>query len=234
MLLHFLGNGSAFTSSHTNAFFYDRKEKTRDLYFLDLSMLNIRKAWSLVTDDVDQVYVLLTHMHDDHCSGIGIMAEWLYLLHNKKLYIVADRALYKDITVYMKVIGVREEMYQIILPEGMDAEMKAVVRQIIPTVHTPLLDKKCFGFHLSIQGTRVIFTGDTATLETFLPYITDGCELYSEISYYHGGVHLFWQEQKQLLLTLSKTCSVFLMHLDAPEQMKKEVYGTNIQLAEVI
>lgn len=45
MRLNFLGCGSGFTDSHNNAFFTTEEN---DIVFIDLSMLNIRKALKLI------------------------------------------------------------------------------------------------------------------------------------------------------------------------------------------
>ena len=196
----------------------------RDLYFLDLSMLNIFKARALVTEKVRDIYVLLTHMHDDHCSGIGLFSEWLYYKEDRCLNIIADETLHADIREYMRIIGVLPAMFRL------DSKNE-VVKKIIPTKHTESLEGKCFGYLLEIQGTSVVYTGDTAALDSFLPYLEPGTELYTEMSCHGGKVHLLWSEQKELLLELCRTCDICFMHMDDPGSLQKEIAGSRIVIA---
>ena len=230
MILHFLGAGGAFARTHTNAWFeQERPDGRRDLYLLDLSMLHAQAAEELVREDTGEIRILLTHMHDDHCSGIGVFAEWCWFLRKRVVNIAVHAALEQDVRDYMRIIGVTEEMYRlIVLPE--QEEMAGIPLTAIPTRHTPALEGKCFGFCLETAGGRVVYTGDTATLEPFLPYLSDGAELYTEISYHHGLVHLLWEEQKKLLLPLAKKCSVFLMHMDDEAALRRETEGSGIRL----
>ena len=72
-MLKFLGNGSGFTPYHNNCYFVEHD----DLTFIDLSMLNIEKALD-IQSKYKNVSVLVTHMHDDHVSGIGLFAQYLF------------------------------------------------------------------------------------------------------------------------------------------------------------
>ena len=230
MKLHFLGTGGAFARTHTNAWFEEpREDGRRDLYLLDLSMLHVQAAETLVREETGEIYVLLTHMHDDHCSGIGLFIEWCLLLKGRIVNILVQEALAQDIRDYLRIIGVPEEMYRLITFSA-QMEMAGVTVTAIPTRHTPALAGKCFGFCLETGGQRVVFTGDTATLEPFIPWLTEGAELYTEMAYHHGNVHLRWEEQKTLLLPLAKKCSVFLMHMDDEEALRRETEGTGIRL----
>ena len=94
MRLNFLGCGSGFTDSHNNAFFTTEEN---DIVFIDLSMLNIRKALKLINGKKD-VYLLITHMHDDHVSGLTLFIQYLYYtLGNRILNIVIPEVLYIDV-----------------------------------------------------------------------------------------------------------------------------------------
>ena len=63
--------------------------------------------------------------------------------------------------------------------------------KVVPTVHSSgYLADKCFGYVFSENGTQIVYTGDTSTIEPFRNYITEGSSLYVDISVHYGKVHL--------------------------------------------
>ena len=68
MKINFLGNGSGFTNSHTNAYF----EKEDDLVLIDLSMINYGKIMDFPLSKYKNILILITHMHPDHVSWVGM------------------------------------------------------------------------------------------------------------------------------------------------------------------
>lgn len=78
----------------------------------------------------------------------------------------------------------------------------------------------------------MVYTGDTRTLEPFLPYLHPGSFLYTELAAIQSGVHLYVQDTLPRLKALSEQgVFVFLMHLDCEEEISRQIQGTAIQLA---
>ena len=99
MLLNFMGTGSGFSNEHNNAYFwvYD------GIVFLDLSILNMSKAIQLAKE-MENVYLLLTHMHDDHAGGMGLFAQYLYYsMGGKELQVLVPPELYDDVIQEMRI-----------------------------------------------------------------------------------------------------------------------------------
>lgn len=69
--LKFLGTMNGSSSLHTNAYFYPEKDV---MAFIDLSLLNYEKASYLITPNLKRVILFLTHLHDDHASGVLSLA----------------------------------------------------------------------------------------------------------------------------------------------------------------
>lgn len=247
MELNFLGNGSAFSKTHTNAYFYDKS----NLFIIDLSMLNIEKAKTLVTNDTDNIFILLTHLHSDHASGIGLFAQWCYYIKNKKPCFVSDIKLKQDILDDMRATGVERKLFRIVSIDYKNTiwfdnnddyttkeeeEIKKLLSyhiiKIIPAKHVPNLYRKCFGFKLRTTDKIIVYTGDTATLNPFLPELTDADEFYCEMAYHYGIVHLLWSEQKDILIGLPKNLKIYLMHLDDEQEMEKAVKNTGIEIVK--
>lgn len=247
MELRFLGNGSAFSPTHTNAYFYYED----NLFFIDLSMYSVEKAKKLVTSDINNIFILLTHLHSDHASGIGLFAQWCYYMKGKVPYFVSDAKLKNDILEDMKATGVERHLFKILSIDDCsmvqfdkndiyDDDAKTRIQKIIsthliktiPTKHVPNLYRKCFGFKLNTGNKIIVYTGDTATLNPYLSELSDADEFYCEMSFHYGVVHLLWSEQKDILLPLSENINVYLMHLDDEKAIEKAIKGTKIEIVK--
>ena len=75
MALHFLGTGDAFSRHPNNAYFRPDEDT---LVFIDLDARNFMRAKREIERKIPRrIFVLITHMHNDHVSGIPTLAEWL-------------------------------------------------------------------------------------------------------------------------------------------------------------
>ena len=248
MILHFLGNEGAFGETHTNAFFYYDRET---VVIIDLSLLNLKKAERLISDEIKRVFIINTHMHDDHFSGIPTFFHWNYYVAKKEIFVINALPLYDDFVSEMKIKGVTEKQYNLIsfksdlsdykvsgnitsnsttYISGIISIIRSFLVEIIPTEHVPDLKGKCFGFHLMYDNKDVFYTGDTNSLKPFFDRMGHGCELYTEMACIKTGVHLFWEEHKEELIKISEKCSIFLMHVDDNEKLLKEIDGTQIKV----
>lgn len=248
MKVNFFGTGSGFTSSHTNAYFF----KDKNIVLIDLSMQHVEKAVNLVKKTKpEDVYLILTHMHPDHVSGIVMFAQHLFYTMGMNLKIIVPNELYKDIIKILEIEGAERSMCYVI-PIHRDKEtairMPLSVREkykifisswlldIIDTDHAPELYGKCFGYRFCIDDSYIIYTGDTCSLENFMPYIKwKNCshtEFYVDCSLHYGKVHLKWENIKDQLKNMADSgIKVYLMHMDDEEEMKKQDLG-NICMAQ--
>lgn len=98
MKLHFFGTGSGFAESHTNAYFFYGK----DLVLIDMSMNHVRKAVSLAEEkNPENIFLLLTHLHPDHVSGVSMLCQFLYYTRNKtRLKIMIRMRLLTELWVF--------------------------------------------------------------------------------------------------------------------------------------
>lgn len=224
MKLHFFGTGSGFAESHTNAYFFYGK----DLVLIDMSMDHVRKAVSLAEEkNPENIFLLLTHLHPDHVSGVSILCQFLYYTRNKtRLKIMIPDALVNGIMGILDAECADSNLYEIISGKRKMQEQGAWLHEIIPAFHTPELEGKCFGYLLKIDGKDIVYTGDTCHLDDFMPYFHEGCEAYIDCSVHYGGVHLKLEDEKDRLTRIAENgIDVYLMHtddLDALEKQKPE------------
>ena len=211
-----------------------------DLVLLDLSLSSFHKMVETgldgiiktgTGDHIENIYVLVTHTHSDHIGGIPMMIHYaFYVWGGIPVTVVApSQQLADEIRFFAdRLEGCDENAYRVITA---DASIRWIDR-IIPTSHTWQLEGRCFGYLLSIDGRSVVYTGDTNTLEPYMPYLNEGTILFTEISTAISPVHLSVLENLNTLKELAdKGVEVYLMHLDNEEAIKKSIDGTKLKLA---
>ena len=230
-LLLFTGRGSAFADEHNAAFFVEDNE----LILLDCPATSYQKVKKMNWEQYDNIYILITHTHGDHCGGTGTMLQhvWFASYMKKKVTVVAPSAkVREDIELLlMRIEGCEKEWFNIVTADELD---KKWLVSAVPTTHAATLEGKCFGYHLNIHGNNAVYTGDTATLEPFSALLKEGSFLYTEAAHYKSNVHLYLKDMLTEFIKLADSgVHVYLMHLDAEDEIKKMTEGTNLRLAEL-
>lgn len=166
----------------------------------------------------DKIEVVITHMHDDHTGSLSTLIYYCVYVLKKSIKIIAKC---KNLKERLLMTGLKESDFEI----GEDKDI-----EFVKTIHTSALD--CYGIVLKLKNKKVIYTGDSATLEPFISYLNKGDELYTDISFNESNVHLYLKDNLDLLKELTaKGIDVYLMHLDDERKIAKEIEDTNIHLA---
>ncbi len=226
-MLRFLGRGSAFTDEHNCAFF----ESGRDLVLLDCPMSAYVKLKRKDLSSYARIFVLVTHTHGDHISGIGMLIDYCYFVIKNQVTIVApSKEVMEDLSYLLRRIeGCGDAWYSLI--EAADLHEPWFDTQIA-TVHTEELAGKCFGYSLKVEGESVVYTGDTGVLEPFEKYVTQGGYLYMEVSSVQTPVHLYVEDIRPKVVDMVNAgVHVFLMHLDDEGKIATMMKGTGAQFA---
>ena len=228
-MLSFLGRGSAFTDEHNSAYFIAGK----DMVLLDCSMTSFVKLKKKDLSSIEHIYILVTHTHGDHVSGIGMLIDLMYFTARIPVTVVAPSAELKEDLRFLieRLEGVSSDWYE--LTEGADLEPEWFVEPVA-TSHTEELSGRCFGYCLNVDGKRVVYTGDTNTLEPFEKHLEEGTYLYMETSAYKSRVHLFCEDVKDRVRGyVSRGVKVYLMHLDDEERIAETMKDTGAVFAPV-
>ena len=226
----FLGRGSAFSNAHNCAYFVSNN----DLVLLDCPASAFQNIKKLNLEKFDNIYILVTHTHGDHIGGIGTMLQYAYFVLQKPLTVVApSKAVSEDLSLLLyQIEGCEKNWFYLTTANHLE---KSWLIDAIPTQHVQPLKHKCFGYALYVNNHRIIYTGDTATLMPYLPYLQQNAILYTECSVFQTNAHLYLPDILPVLKTFTEqNIQVYLMHLDDEKQISKMIENTKIQLAPLI
>ena len=227
-MLRFFGRGSAFSEPHNCAFF----QSGHSLFLLDCpaSAFQALKRAPFLTACTD-IRIFVTHTHADHIGGIPLLIHYaFYCLHTPVIVTAPSQEVAEDLHLYLdRIEGCDPAGYRI--ETAADAALPFSAGAI-HTPHTPRLAGRCFGWYLNVDGQEIVYTGDTASLDSFLPYLHAGVTLYTEACCHESGVHMQIEKLLPVLRELTQNgIRVFLMHLDNPEKIAEAISGTEITLA---
>ena len=226
-MLKFLGRGSAFSDEHNSAYFVEGD----DLVLLDCSMTSFVKLCNKNLAPYDRVYLLITHTHGDHVSGIGLFIDLLEFSVKTPITIVApSKEVEADIFYYLtRLEGCSSEWYDLTTADELEKEwfVKAV-----PTTHSDELAGKCFGYVLKVDNHNVVFTGDTNTMIPFEKYLDNDTYLYMEIAAYKSPVHLYCSDMvSKVKEYVAMGVHVYLMHMDDEKRISQVMKDTGAEMA---
>ena len=203
--LKFLGTDSGFGTKNNSAYF----EENDKLILIDCGFTVFNEIKSkLDFNKYSEINIIITHLHNDHAGSLSQVILYAWFIYNKKINVISKCEHIKE---YLEITGTTKEAYDIKtdLPE----------LEFIKTTHVAELDS--YGFKIKLNNKNIVYTGDTQTLEPFLPYLAEANELYTDASKF-GGVH---PKIDDIINTLQELANltVFLMHLDDEIYIKNSV-----------
>lgn len=129
----------------------------------------------------------------------------------------------------MRIEGCEKEWFDIVAADELD---KKWLNSAVLTTHVKPLEGKCFGYHLNIHGNNVVYTGDTASLEPFRPFLKKGSFLYTEAAYLKSEVQLYLNDMLPEYIKLAENgVHMYLIHLDAEDEIREMTADTPLRLA---
>ena len=141
MELNFTGKGSAFYPPFKNTGAYMLSGKA--LYLIDCGETMFDVLYhKLDLASIEDVYVILTHMHADHVGSLGTLISYFYCLFNKAIHVVYPQETIKQLLTLEGITPLGYHYHET-LPEN-PAGLTAV-----PVEVKHALDMKCYGYVLS-------------------------------------------------------------------------------------
>lgn len=160
----------------------------------------------------NSINIIITHLHNDHAGSLSQVILYVYYIYGKKVTVISKC---KEIKKYLEITGVDANIYN--LKEDMDN------LEFIKTEHVKGIDS--YGLKIKIKDKNIMYTGDTNTLQPFMPYLNNVDEFYVDVSK-AGGVHLKIDDIIEVLKTIKKKgIDIYVMHLDDKAYIKKITKG---------
>lgn len=232
MVLKFLGRGAGFADEHTSAYFVT---ENKEMVLIDCPVSAFQKLKKMDLTSYENIYVLITHTHGDHIGGLGLFVQHVHFNLNKRAIIVAPSKMVAiDISTVLSIEGNEYSWYTLIT--ALDLEKNEWFGDCISTKHSVQLEGRCFGYHLVVDNTSVIYTGDTVTLCPFMPFLKESSELYVDTSVHYGMIHLKLEDVLNDFINFTKyDVKVYLMHLDDVPAAEKIIADIpNVEVVEVV
>ena len=203
--LTFIGRDSGFGEKNNSAYF----EYNNELFLIDCGFTvfeDVIKRFDF--KNYNKVNIIITHLHNDHAGSLSQVILYLWFIHNIKTNVICKCERIKD---YLDITGTPEESYNIL--------NELNILKFVKTEHVKYLD--AYGFILRINNKRIVYTGDTCTLNPFIPFFDIANELYIDVSKF-GGAHLKIYDIYNTLQDLKENgTEIYLMHLDDKNYIKK-------------
>ncbi|MGL4450202.1 MAG: MBL fold metallo-hydrolase [Sarcina sp.] len=214
-MLKFLGIGSAFNTELLNnsAFI---KENNR-LLLIDCGGMIFDRIQELrLLDNIEEVNIIITHIHPDHVGSLGDLIFYIYYKLNKKVKVYHPSS---QIVELLKLLGVSSEFYD--LENSMDGRIKSIYEKDIElnfnrVSHVGKMES--YGFILKIKGESLYYSGDSNKL----PVEILNKFLVREIDYiyhdtcgveYTGNAHMYIERLENLIPEHLREF-VYCMHID--------------------
>ena len=214
MEIRFIGNGSGFSKTNTNAYIII----DNDLYLIDCSMLNMNRIKEMFNfRKYKSINILVTHMHADHVSGIPNLIQHLFHMYNIKTNIYCHLNLMNDINRLNDICGVNKDYYSV--KDAKSSNLSFVI-DVVKTEHSNNLVNGSYGYIFKLNNKVCIYTGDTKNLNAFNKYINNCDELYMDVSYESVDAHININNFKKNIPNVKK---IYLMHLDDEEKISESI-----------
>lgn len=209
-LLKFIGVGSCFNTKDGNnsAFFID--EKLNRLVLIDCGETTFERInkFNLLTG-IDDVFILITHLHTDHVGSLSSLIFYLNFVKNIKPTVCFPD---KDIITYLDIVGVEHNLYNYVIPDN--------YYHLISFKQHHKDNINAYGYYFQYQNYKVYYSGDSKTINDEVLDMFNNkkiTEFYQDTSKYLNDVHMHISQVEQLFEPGVRS-KVTLMHLDDDEE----------------
>ncbi len=173
MILTFVGNDDGFGNKNNSAYIVENNE----LFILDCGFTvfnEIKNKFNF--SKYKKINVIITHLHNDHAGSLSQLILYLWFIYKIRVNVISNCV---NIKQYLDITGT--------IPEAYILKNELTNVKFIKTEHVKHLDS--YGVLLTIKNKKILYTGDTCSLDNFLPYMNEINELYIDLSKF-GGAHL--------------------------------------------
>lgn len=224
MEINFFGIGGAFNYKYGNNCSYIKQDD--NLLLIDIGLDTFERILNhKILDNVNDIYVIVTHLHGDHVGGLPTFIQYVALALKKKVKIIINSDTFKqDLKQLLNITGVAKTFYFFVEKNELPFTFKVELKR---TTHSPLLE--CYSIIFSENNKKILYTSDTNDIEYVKEKINDPefVTIYSEVGE-NSSVHLDINQLLEL-----DTSKLIFMHLQS-EAIYKRLIEKKCRIAEYL
>ncbi|MBQ9785963.1 MAG: MBL fold metallo-hydrolase [Clostridia bacterium] len=221
-MLKFIGTGSAFNTQMVNTSAYIKEEW--NLFIIDSVETSFSRMKKLIIfEDVEKVYIAITHMHSDHIGSLGTLVEYL----NIKCGIVPNIVITNDdlseaqedaLRNYLTLIGVNEDEYDFAYCDMLENILPNLNKvEMVEVKHSNKLTS--YALELYFTDKTIYYTGDHIDkeyLNEISAKLTPEDLVYTDCTNrdYAGRIHITIDELSEIFNENQRE-QVYCMHFDS-------------------
>lgn len=220
-MLKFIGTGSAFNTELGNTAAYIKQDKTLLLIDAGATVFSRAKEIGLL-DEVENVYIVITHMHTDHVGSLGNFIEYLTIIKGvtPNIILVNDDLAEKqenDLRTYLEKVGLTEDDYEFTYGDMMEDVFTDLVKiELVGVQHSKKLDSHAVEIYF--KDKTIYYTGDQndhGYLKNIAKKLTKNDLVYTDCTArdYKGRIHVTIDELDQIFSSEQKD-QITCMHFD--------------------
>lgn len=205
--LKFLGKGAAFYPPFGNTSAYFTLEE--DIFFIDFGESVFEKVFkSIDLGKYRDIYVMITHLHADHCGSLGSLISYSYYVLDKKIHVIHP---IDTVVQLLSLQGISQANYNYVSGLPLDMELSL---QPIEVPHAK--DMRAFGYVLSLGEDSLYYSGDASDLpkQVLDDYIKGHIKrIYQDMTLNESESHCNYKKLLEVIPE-DKLANVYAMHLD--------------------
>lgn len=215
-MLKFIGSGSAFNTALGNNSAYYKKASSLLLLDCGSSVFSRIRRLDLL-DNINKLYILITHLHPDHVASLGDLIFYVFYAMKMKAAVYTPDT--ENLSQLLKYMGVKDEVYDLIKLEGeheiIDENLQITV-QACKTIHTESLNS--YGYLMNMEGSKLFYSGDSREIPSdIIKLLGQGHldRLYQDTCGYdfEGNPHMSF-DSLCAAIGMELRSKVYCMHLD--------------------
>ena len=225
MILNFLGRGSAFNVKEGNNCAYIKSDS--QLLLIDCGEgVFERIIKKRILDGIDNVNVVITHIHSDHSGSLSSLLYYCYYIKHITVNVYFPDNILRDLLKVLGNVENRDYIFNKIDTEK-STEMGFVNIQPVKVEHSKEL--ACYGYIIKLGQKIIWYSGDCRGVSDIVnKYEFD--EIYQDtcLGDYEGNVHTSLRVLCESI-PRDKRKNIYCMHIDCDELIEEsEKEGFNV------
>lgn len=224
-MLKFIGSGSAFNTKLGNNGAFIKSEDGKTLFMIDCGSATFSRLRKFgILDGVQEVYVLMTHFHPDHCGSLGDLI--FHMCYKQRPHKPGVRVITPDVEAlikYAEVVGLTGREFLVTELNNMNeynCSIEGICDEMviypIRTIHDKNL--KAYSYIIFFNSKIIYYSGDTNVI---MPFVLEMIKSDDLVAFYQDTNTLDYPDNVHLSLKkLTEQIpeeyrhKVWCMHLD--------------------